>query len=225
MEKSMEIRGPVGDWHALRSNPDYKADWLAHGAAPPVVESAGFALCAQAEADLEAVRWGLLAWEDPPERSRFKPFWIDEKMHKAVVVESGDPMGPLVRATGMNVSGLRLLDGALVLKVKKWRRVEQIRVTMTTEEAELRTTIQPVAYHAGYVFPSADGAEDTGLDAAEFRGLRARVKTEGVHVRRQFAKVKVKVSNGGSLPLRLPYLRVPIADGVCKPRYNQPETD
>ena len=25
MEKGMEIRGPVGDWPALRSNPDYKA--------------------------------------------------------------------------------------------------------------------------------------------------------------------------------------------------------
>ena len=128
MEKSMEIRGPVGDWHALRSNPDYKADWLAHGAAPPVVESAGFALRAQTEADLEAARWGLLAWEDPRERSKFKPFWIDEKMLMAVVVEPGDPVGRMARATGMSVSGLRLLDGALVLKVHRGRRVEQIRV-------------------------------------------------------------------------------------------------
>ena len=119
MEKSMEIRGPVGDWHALRSNPDYKADWLAHGAAPPVVESAGFALRAQTEADLEAARWGLLAWEDPRERSKFKPFWIDEKMLMAVVVEPGDPVGRMARATGMSVSGLRLLDSALVLKVHR----------------------------------------------------------------------------------------------------------
>ena len=66
--------------------------------------------------------------EDPRERSAFKPFWIDEKMLVAVVVEPGDTVGMLARATGMRVSGLRLLDGALVLKVNRWRRVEQIRV-------------------------------------------------------------------------------------------------
>ena len=126
--KYMEVRGPVGDWHALRSNADYKADWGAHGGAPSVMESAEFALRAQTEADLEAARWGLLAWEDPRERSKFKPFWVDEKMLMAAVVEPGDPVGMMARATGMNVSGLRLLDGALVLKVKRGRRVEQIRV-------------------------------------------------------------------------------------------------
>ena len=99
-----------------------------HNGAPPVVESAGFAPRVQTEADLEATRWGLVAWEDPRERSRFKPFWIDEKMLMAVVVEPGDPVGMMARETGMTVSGLRLLDGALVLKVKRGRRVEQIRV-------------------------------------------------------------------------------------------------
>ena len=124
----MEVRGPVGDWHALRSNPDYRADWRAHGGAPSVVESAGFPLRAQTEADLEAARWGLLAWEDPRERSRFKPFWIDEGMLRAEVGERGDPVGAIARVSGMTVTGLRLLDGALVLKVKRWRRVEQIRI-------------------------------------------------------------------------------------------------
>ncbi len=126
-----EIRGPIGDWHALRANPDYKADWRGHGGAPSVAESAGFALRAQSEADLEAVRWNLLAWEDPRERSKFKAFWVDERMIEAAVVEPGDSIvtvGVITRATGMNVSGLRLLDGSLVLKVHRGRRVEQIRV-------------------------------------------------------------------------------------------------
>ena len=83
----MEIRGPVGDWHALRSNPDYKANWRAHGAASSVVELAGFALRAQTEADPESSRWGLLTWEDPREKSKFKPFRIDEQMLMAVVLE------------------------------------------------------------------------------------------------------------------------------------------
>ena len=101
---------------------------------PSGVASAGFALRAQTEGDLEAARWGLLAWEDPRERSKFKPFWMDGKMLEAEVVEPGesvdpvDPVGMMVRATGMSVSGLLLLGGALVLKVKRGRRMEQIRV-------------------------------------------------------------------------------------------------
>ena len=129
--KETERRAPAGDWHALRSDPDYKADWRASGGAAPVVESAGFALRVQARADLDAARWGLLAWEDPRERSGFRPFWIDGKMLEAEVAEPGgsiDPVGMMARATGMNVSGLRLLDGALILKVKRGRRMEQIRV-------------------------------------------------------------------------------------------------
>ena len=122
------IRGPVGDWHALKSNRDYTADGGMHGGAPSVVGSAGCALRARSEADLEAARWGLLAWEDPRERGAFKPFWIDDKMLVAVVVEPGDTVGTLARVTGMRVCGLRLLDGALALKVKRGRRVEQIRV-------------------------------------------------------------------------------------------------
>ena len=121
----MEVRGPAGDWHALRANPDYMADWRVHGSVPPVMESAGFAPRDQTEADLDAGRCGLLDWEDTRERSRFKPFWIDEKMLEAEVVEAGDsvdPIGMIARATGMNVSGLHLLDGALVLRVKRGRR-------------------------------------------------------------------------------------------------------
>ena len=140
--KDMEVRGPAGDWHALRSDPGYRADWRAHGGAPAVVEAAGFALRAQTEADLEAALWGLLAWEAPRERSRFRPFWIDEKMLMAVVVEAGDPIGEIARATGMSVSGLRLLDGALVLKVHRGRRVEQIRVSEGDSFDMERTALQ-----------------------------------------------------------------------------------
>ena len=49
-------------------------------------------------------------------------------MLEATVVEPGDPVGPMARGAGMSVSGLRLLDGVLVLKVQRGRRVEQIRV-------------------------------------------------------------------------------------------------
>ena len=124
----LNIRGPVGDWNSLKSKTDYRADWQANGGSPSFVESAGLMLRAQTEGDLKAGRWGLLAWENPRERSRFKPFWIDEEMLVATIGEEGDPTRMLARATGMSVSGLRLLDGALVLKLHLGRRLEQIRV-------------------------------------------------------------------------------------------------
>ena len=102
----------------------------------------GFALRAQTEADLEAARWGLLAWENPGERSKFTPFWIDEKMLEGAVVEEGDPVGMMARVTGMRVSGLRLLDGTLVLKVNRWRRVEQIRISEGDSFDVERTPLQ-----------------------------------------------------------------------------------
>ena len=92
----------------------------------------GFELRIQNESDLDAARWGLLAWEDPRERSGFKPFWIDGRMLEGELVEpagSALPAMAVARATGTDVSGLRLLDGALVLKFRRWRRVEQVRVS------------------------------------------------------------------------------------------------
>ncbi len=132
MAKAAEIRGPVGDWPALRADPDYRADWRASGVAASVVEPGRFVLRIQNEGDLDAARWGLLAWEDPRERSGFKPFWIGGGMLEGELVEptrSALPVMAVARATGIDVSGLRLLDGTLVLKLRRWRRVEQVRVS------------------------------------------------------------------------------------------------
>ena len=49
-------------------------------------------------------------------------------MLEAAVAGQGDPVGKMARALGMSVAGLRLADGALVLKLHRGRRVEQIRV-------------------------------------------------------------------------------------------------
>ena len=78
----------------------------------------------QSDADRKTARWSLLAWENPRERGRFKPFWIDEEMLVATVGETEASAGMSARATGMNVSRLRFLDGALVLRLHRGRRVE-----------------------------------------------------------------------------------------------------
>ena len=120
-----------GDSHALRSDPDYRADWREHGAPASFVEASAYPLGMQTEADLKAARWGLLTWEDPRARSRFAPFWIDEGMVEAVAVKPekpGNAVAEMLRETGTTLTGLGLRDGSLVLKLKRGRRVEQIRM-------------------------------------------------------------------------------------------------
>ena len=112
-------------------NPDYRADWREHGAPASFVESSGFPLRTQSEADLEGARWGLLAWEDPRTRNRLSPFWVDDKIVQALAVqprESAPEVAVLARETGIVFTGLRLRDGTLVLKAKRGRGVEQLLI-------------------------------------------------------------------------------------------------
>ena len=74
MKRGSDTAGGREAWHGLRSNPEYRADWQAYGTAEHALEPALFPLRVQSEADLEAARWGLLAWEDPRVRNRGLPF-------------------------------------------------------------------------------------------------------------------------------------------------------
>ena len=120
-------------WQSLRSNPDYRAGWKAHASATPVLEPAPFPLRVQSEADLMALPWGLLAWEDPRVRNRAMPFRSDLPMVRAEAVEPEGrdcpAMRDLVRESAAGFTGLRLRDGTVVLKAERRRRVEQVRVT------------------------------------------------------------------------------------------------
>ena len=117
-------------WQALRSNPDYRAGWKAHAGAAPVLEPAPFPMRVQSEADLMALRWGLLAWEDPRVRNRMTPFRSDVPMVRGDAVEPDGreraALRDLVRGSAASFTGLRLRDGSVVLKVERRRRVEQI---------------------------------------------------------------------------------------------------
>ena len=131
MVESATSGGGDRDWASLRSNPYYQAGWREHGVAGSFVEASGFPLRTQSEADLEAARWGLLAWEDPRTRSRFSPFWVDDNMVRALAVEpkeSAPAVAVLACETGISFTGLRLRNGSLVLKAKRGRRVEQLRI-------------------------------------------------------------------------------------------------
>ena len=131
MTAGAEGRDPGRAWRRLMENPDYFADWRAH-AGPTVREAAPHVFRTQTEADLKAARWNLLAWEDPRHPQWAGLFWADAPMVEARVAEPG-PSGRhswprLLRRARVRYSGLRLLDGTLVLKVSRGRETGQIGV-------------------------------------------------------------------------------------------------
>ena len=145
-------RAPERAWRLLADNPDYVSDWRA-SAGPPLREGPPYAFRRQTEADLGAARWGLLAWEDPRHPQWGELFRADVAMAEARVAEAGaHPWRRLILESGATYSGLRLLDGALVLKVRRGRETGQVRV--------------------------ADGAAfdpaTSGLEVATPRGARSR---------------------------------------------------
>ena len=120
---------PGPRWHAVRGwlyfrrHPAYRAAWRA-GAGEAAFEPAPFPLRVQSRADLDAARFGLLAWEDPyAEDGPASPFWSEAPRVLAVpapadVAAELEPLGAAMARDGAALSGLRLLDGALVLKLE-----------------------------------------------------------------------------------------------------------
>ena len=121
----------VPSWRELRSNPDYVADWRAN-AGPVALEAPPFPLRRQTEADLEAARWDLLAWEAPWLKGHGAPFWAEVTMIEGRALDVGDCTGRTLRRVvvrpGVTFWGLWLRGGALVLKVFQGRESVQISV-------------------------------------------------------------------------------------------------
>ena len=93
-----------------------------HGAAgePRALEPGPFRIRIQAEADLEAARFELLAWEDPHGAGGpAAPFWRQEGMPEGVLDPGAPPLAAMA-AAGASVEGLRLLRGDLVVRIG-WR--------------------------------------------------------------------------------------------------------
>ena len=151
----MEAGDGVRAWLFLRRVAAYRAAWRTAGAAhaepsdatvaeqvpdggESVAESGepggqAFPIRLQTEADLEAARFDLLAWQDPRGEDDMEdpdgpasPFWIQEGMTEAAVAPGAEPLAGMVAAEGGTVEGLRLLDGGLVLKVEFDGRAVQL---------------------------------------------------------------------------------------------------
>ena len=131
MTAGAEDRDPGRAWRRLMENSDYVADWRAH-AGPTIREAPPHVFRRQTATDLKAARWNLLAWEDPYHPQWAAPFWADVPTVEARGAGPG-PSGKhcwprlLLRARA-RYSGLRLLDGTLVLKVLRGRETGQVAV-------------------------------------------------------------------------------------------------
>ena len=129
----MTNTGPASAWRFLKRNPGYGADWRAAGRPPP---EAGlpFPVWVQTQSDRAAAPWGLLAWENPHGGDEpASPFWAHVPMMDG---EIDPPDAPLyeaslpaqLRETGGRLSGLRLLDGALIVKIESGGGIAQVRI-------------------------------------------------------------------------------------------------
>ena len=118
----------VRAWRFIRASKAYRDAWRARGPLPGLPERAPFPVRLQTAADLAARRWGLLAWEDPSSGRAARPFWSGIPMLDGRVTRDALPLAALAAEGGAALSGLRLGDGALVLRIERDGRAVQVRL-------------------------------------------------------------------------------------------------
>ena len=126
----MAAGGGARAWQFFRRNDEYEVLWRALEVDPPGFEVAPFPIRRQTQADLAVVRFGLLATENPfALRGPASPFWSVAPMLDIVPVRGEDRgLAALARAAGTALAGLRLADDALILKLERGGRAQQLRI-------------------------------------------------------------------------------------------------
>ena len=120
---------PVRAWRFIRASAAYRKAWLRRLPSPGLPEAAPFPVRLQTAVDLSALDWGLLAWEDPYDKDGpVSPFWVRGPMADGRAVRGAAPLSALAASGGASLSGLRLADGALVLKAERPGAAVQVRV-------------------------------------------------------------------------------------------------
>ncbi|MDE0406738.1 MAG: hypothetical protein OXN81_02670 [Alphaproteobacteria bacterium] len=124
---TLATTGAVSAWRFLRRHPDYIGTWRKTAECRPCTEGTAFPMREQTEADLEAAGWGLLAWEDPAAEADASPFWADAPALDAEALPGAAAAGVLGTG-GARLTGLRLRDGALILRVGRDDEAVQLRL-------------------------------------------------------------------------------------------------
>jgi len=149
-----QVRGwdAVRAWRFIRASKAYRSAWAKRLPQPGLPERAPFPVRLRTAADMGALRWGMLAWEDPYAELPLAPFWVSAGVTDGQVARDAAPLIRLAAEGGATLSGLRLGDGALMLRIEGPGRAVQIRFPagcVVSEDSGLRlvrdvTTIEDV---------------------------------------------------------------------------------
>ena len=115
-------------WRVLRLVGEYGDAWSRLGPAgrAHALEPGPFRIRVQAEADLEAARFALLAWEDPHgSDGPVAPFWRQDGMPEGFLDPGAPPLAAMA-GDGAAVEGLRLLGGGLVVRIERCDAAVQV---------------------------------------------------------------------------------------------------
>ncbi len=115
-------------WAWLRLSRDYRAAWSEHAARPRHEDSTPFPVRIRSGADRTAERdWSLFAWEDP-DGGALSAFFADVPMLTGRGAATAAPLVSLLKDAGARLEGLRLDDGALILKAEAGGKAVQVRI-------------------------------------------------------------------------------------------------
>ena len=120
-----QVRGwdPVRAWRFIRASKAYRNAWRKRRPQPGLPErpedGACFPVRLQTSVDLAAMAWGMAAWEDPHAARPLAPFWARAGVIEGRVTYDTPPLVRLAAEGGATLSGLRLADGALLVRIER----------------------------------------------------------------------------------------------------------
>lgn len=119
----------VRAWRFIRASKGYRKAWKRRIPPPGLPERAPFPVRLQTAVDLAALEWGMHAWENPyAEDGPPTPFWARAGMPDSMVAPDGLPLAALAATGHASLSGLRLGDGALILRIERNGAAAHIRI-------------------------------------------------------------------------------------------------
>ena len=137
----MASNGGPRAWAFLPRNPAYGAACRA-AFGHPAFEVAPFPLRIQSRADRKAFAWGLLAWEIPEGTGDSpSPFCAGAPTLDGEWGTEAPPLAPLLANAGARLSGLRLADGRLILKIENRSQAAQVRLRSGLVHAGLESGV------------------------------------------------------------------------------------
>ena len=118
-------------WCFLQKNSNYKKDYFSNEISiTPKINKSNIIIQKQIQSDRGANKWGLYAYINPnTPADKTSPFWsIIPPLNAIAVLNSKSPLFSMMQKAEATVSGLLLLNGDLILKIKRERFVIQIRI-------------------------------------------------------------------------------------------------